>query len=94
MTPPTSDDIRRALASYLEATARVDEIHEEELPVESTADAAVAEEGRRRDALLDLVRRFAGDPPPRALDVDGMLITLDDHGDGMAVVPAGRTVKL
>jgi hypothetical protein len=105
MSKPSPDAIRRALASLKEATAAVDEIHDQEqgLPddappslcaaVESAAEAAISTERQCRDVLIDLVARFAG-PPPCVVIVDGSIIAITDDADGMTVMPADRVLRI
>jgi hypothetical protein len=103
MPKPSTDDIRRALASLREATAAVAEIHDAESPDDATAttprafetaaSSAVSDERRCRDVLMGLIADLAG-PPPNVVIIDGTVIALTHEGDGMAVVNADQVVRL
>ena len=60
---------------------------------EAAADAAVHQERLARDKLADLVTAFAC-PVPCCVIVEGVVISLADDADGMAVVKEDRVVRI
>jgi hypothetical protein len=103
MSKAKADQIRRALHLCLETTRAVDEVHDREPPddsppathaaFEAAADAAVHQERLARDELAGLVAAFAG-PAPCCVIVEGVVITLSDDADGMAVVKTDRVLRI